>query len=148
METCATDEELSDTQEWFHPKVERDDDRRHDWYAGRRTLVLRIVASNETDADLASRFDALRSAWHREYGASSSLTSLTECPSYREIVQLRERALPFIFRDLETKSEPDHWFAALREITQANPVPLSDRGNRRHMVKAWLKWARAKGYVW
>lgn len=31
-----------------------------------------------------------------------------------------EAAVPLILRDLE--HQPDHWFWALREITQANPV--------------------------
>ena len=145
METCAKDEELSGTQEWFHPKVEPDEKRR-DWYARDPALVPRR-SSAVARADLANRFDALRIAWHREYGPSSSFTEITRCPSYREIVQLGDSVLPFIFRDLERRPEPDHWFDALVEITKADPVPAKDRGYSRRMAKAWLKWARAHGHA-
>lgn len=96
---------------------------------------------------LADEFNSLREAWHREYGASSSFTEITRSPSYRMIVQLGEKVLPFIFRDLERRPEPDHWFDALVEITKADPVPAKDRGYSRRMAKAWLKWARAHGYA-
>ena len=95
---------------------------------------------------LALRFESLRKAWHREYGASSSFSKITSCPSYREIVGMGTAVLPLIFEDLKQRSEPDHWFEALVEITKVNPVPLKDKGYSRRMSKAWRKWARTHGY--
>jgi len=98
--------------------------------------------------DVEYQFNTLREAWHREYGASSSPTRIANCSSYRRIVWFGDRFLRLILRDLEQRAEPDHWFAALREITGQDPVHPKDRGNRRLMAKAWLRWARAQGYVW
>ncbi len=98
--------------------------------------------------DVEYQFNTLRRNWHRERGAASSTTAITNCPSYRLIGLLGDSVLPFIFRDLERRPDPDHWFAALREITNADPVPIQDRGKHRAMAKAWLKWARARGYAW
>ena len=110
------------------------------------TVVPRISRA-EAQSDLASRFNALRLAWHREYGASSSVTKITSCPSYREIVRLGDSALPFIFRDLRGNPNPSHWLDAIREITKQDPVPPQYRGHPRKMIKFWLKWARDKGGI-
>src|SRR5713226_5758598 len=146
MEICAIDQELSENLEWFQPKVEREE-RHYNWYDPRPTLILRRI-NRVANADLASRFDALRIAWHREYGSSSSTTTITSGPSYRKIIDMGEQVLPLIFTDLERhRHDPPKWFVALREITKANPVSPRDRGNHRAMAKAWLKWAREKGHA-
>jgi hypothetical protein len=41
-----------------------------------------------------------------------------------------------------------HWFAALRQITGAEPVPESAAGNTLRTVEAWLQWAKENGYRW
>jgi len=64
------------------------------------------------------------------------------------MVFMGKRILPLIFRDLDQSPEPDYWFAALKEITNADPVSQSDRGNMRAMAKAWVKWAKTNGYTW
>jgi hypothetical protein len=144
---CAVDDELSDTQQWLvQPNVERDErrERRRDWYVDRPRRLPSVLYGNA-----ASRFDALRDAWHREYGSSSSTTKITSTASYRSIIEMGDAALPFIFRDLERhRYDPDNWFVALFEITKANPVSPADRGNRPAMAKAWLKWARDAGHAW
>jgi hypothetical protein len=98
--------------------------------------------------DVEYQFEDLRRKWHSEYGASSSPRVIANSSSYRQIVFMGDRVLPLIFRDLEQRSEPDHWFTALHEITNANPVSPSDRGNMRAMAKAWIKWAKTHGYTW
>jgi hypothetical protein len=97
--------------------------------------------------DIAYQFRALTDRWHHERGASSSTDAIVNCMSYRRIVYLGERVLPYIFNDLQTKSEPDYWFTALREITGANPVHPHDRGKHRAMASAWIKWGRTHGYA-
>lgn len=98
--------------------------------------------------DVEYTFEDLRCRWHDEYGASSSARVIANSPSYKRIIFMGKRVLPLIFRDLERRSEPDHWFTALREITNANPVSENDRGNMRAMAKSWLKWAKSNGYTW
>jgi hypothetical protein len=54
-------------------------------------------------------------------------------------------AIPLILAEWEL--EPDHWFAALRELTGENPVPPAARGNLKPMTKCWLDWAEKHGYT-
>jgi hypothetical protein len=136
MELCAVDQTLSDDKEWFHPESD-------EWYERRKTQYLvRPSRAAEYSGDLAPRFEMLRASWHREYGASSSFTVITSCPSYREIVGYGKKALPFIIQDLERRPEPDFWFDALTEITKVNPIAEKDRGYARKMAKVWVKWWR------
>jgi hypothetical protein len=151
MDICDVDRQWSDINEWVHPSHANEKMHPHPeehpakWRARRPTIIS--VRAVHHAADLSSRFETLRQAWHREYGVSSSLTAIAGCDSYQKIIQLRESVLPFIFRDLERQPEPDHWFEALRIITKTDPVPAKDRGNRRRMAKAWLKWGRVQGYA-
>ena len=56
------------------------------------------------------------------------------------------RALPLILKELEQR--PNHWFWALRALTQENPVLPEHRGAIAEMTQDWLNWARAKGLQW
>jgi hypothetical protein len=145
MDLCAHDQVLSDATdrsdaaEWHRSPQ----GPLSGWYGKR---LLSISASSEASKEITLEvFESLRAAWHREYGLTSSFTQITRTPSYRKIVNLGDKVLPLIFRDLEQRPEPDHWFDALVEITKANPVLDRDRGYARRMAKAWLKWARANG---
>lgn len=138
MEFCAEDDFFSGNAEWC---VRGPKGAMGQWYG--KPQLLYIPAEDDSEGVLAAKFERLRTAWHSEYGLSSSFGEITRCPSYREIVRYGDRMLPFIFRDLERRPEPDFWFDALVEITKVNPVPDKDRGYSRRMAKAWLKWARA-----
>ena len=74
------------------------------------------------------------------------MTAASRHPAYQEIIGLGPAVLPFMLRDLQENER--HWFAALRTITGANPIPPAAAGNVPQMVEAWLKWARDKGYRW
>lgn len=93
---------------------------------------------------LQARFDALAEEWKRDMRTSSSTTEMAMHPAYQQIIGMGERALPFIFRELE--GEPDHWFWALKAITGEDPVPVSARGRIGAMRRAWLGWGSRKGY--
>ncbi len=83
--------------------------------------------------------------WHEERGFTSSPVAMAKCQSYRKIVEMGERALPFIMEDLEKhKEEPDLWFMALHEITGEIPIQEEDYGKTVRMAKAWLAWWRGK----
>ena len=53
---------------------------------------------------------------------------------------------PLLLRELER--DPDHWFAALKAITGANPADPADRGRIDKLAAAWLKWGKEAGYQW
>jgi hypothetical protein len=105
----------------------------------RTAVVIQAAGADDLSEQV---FQDLRDSWHREYGLSSSGTQIMRCPSYKQIVAYGSKSLPFIFRDLERRPEPDFWFDALAQITKDNPVPDRDRGYSRRMAKIWLKWWR------
>ena len=92
------------------------------------------------------RFRLLAETVGEECAHFSSMHAVAQHPAYRQIVEMGERALPLILRELEQK--PGHWFWALREITQANPVHPEHRGVVAEMAQDWLDWARGKGMQW
>jgi len=54
-------------------------------------------------------------------------------------------ALPLIFKEL--RREPDHWFWALKAITNKDPVPEDHRGRMKLMAEDWLRWAEQNGFA-
>jgi hypothetical protein len=97
----------------------------------------------------AALFQTLVSQWHKERGATSSITQMAVCPSYQQIIGMGDKAVPLILRQIENEvDDPDHWFWALQAITRANPVPEDARGDMREMARVWLDWAYMEGYDW
>ena len=92
------------------------------------------------------RFGRLAAVWHRETGYLSSMSEADSHPAYWEIISLGAEVVPLLLRDLEENHT--HWFAALRAITGAQPIPKSAAGNIPKMAEAWLRWARDNGYRW
>ena len=95
---------------------------------------------------LDERFQRLAAAWHRAVAVHSSSTIRHSHPTYRAIIDLGPPVIPLLLRDVSTQHT--HWFAALREITGANPVPEALAGNIPAMANAWLQWARENGIAW
>ena len=96
--------------------------------------------------ELEQTFTALATRWKAERGPTSFVTEMTNHPAYQEIIALGDAAVPLLLRELER--EPDFWFAALRALTGANPVPPASRGKVTEMAGAWLAWGRQQGYRW
>ena len=90
-------------------------------------------------------FRNLAQQWRNERGTSSSVTWITSRPSYLRIIALGEQCVPYILKELQKR--PDHWFTALRAITQDNPVAEQHRGNMRAMAADWINWGISKGYI-
>ena len=91
------------------------------------------------------QFEELAAEWRMACRWSSSSEEMAEHPAYRRIVGLGPQAIPYILRDLER--EPDHWFIALAEITNEDPVPAHDRGRIQAMANAWIEWGKAHRYI-
>jgi hypothetical protein len=104
-----------------------------------------IPASRQAES-VEQKFQRLAAVWRTEMGHLSSLTKMFNHPAYQEIIALGEDVVPSLLRDLAT--EPEHWFAALRAITGAQPVPPEGRGQIDKMAEAWLRWANEHGYRW
>ncbi len=124
-------------------------------------LILETANGRSTDAvretgqaappgpsspNLERQFLGLAERWREERGPTSSTTQMALCPSYQRIIGLGAAVVPLLLRELERR--PDHWFWALKAITDADPVPEPSRGKVGEMAQHWLKWGRAQGYSW
>ena len=92
---------------------------------------------------IAARFHALADEWRAATRFQAAPSAAAEHPVYRAIIDLGPSVVPLILADLSVSPEP--WFAALRELTGADPVPPSDRGRPRAAAEHWLAWGRARG---
>jgi len=76
------------------------------------------------------------------------ISDMALCPAYQSVIGMGPIAIPFILAQLDSEGdEPDHWFWALRVLTEADPVKEEDRGNIVKMAAAWTEWGRREGYV-
>jgi hypothetical protein len=106
---------------------------------------LPAPSPREPDPDVEQRFRTLVAEWNAEAGPLSSMTARVGHRAYREIIALGPAVIPLVLQELEQR--PNHWFAALRSLTGADPVAASDRGRIGPMTAAWLQWGRDRGYV-
>ena len=104
------------------------------------------IPAAEKAETIEQKFQRLATVWRSETGHYSSTTAMFNHPAYQEIIAMGSSVVPCLLRDL--KKEPDHWFAALRAITGAQPIPSGDRGQLAKMADAWLHWATEQGYRW
>jgi hypothetical protein len=107
-----------------------------------QVVVLRAARPQ----DLEDRFRQLAAEWRRDVGPLSSVSKIVQHPAYQAIIALGRDAVPLILQDLER--QPDHWFAALRAITGAEPIPPEDRGRMDRMATAWVRWGKEHGFTW
>ena len=108
------------------------------------TVVSSRLVSTPTAAE-EQKFKRLASRWREETRALSSDSDIVANFAYYQIIGMGERALPFIFEEMQ--SHGGRWFWALRAITGENPVRREERGNVRRMTETWLEWARERNYV-
>lgn len=123
-------------------------------YIERSQLVSRSIFYGEVElkpkpslADLL-KFQRLAAEWKRERGATSSITQMSICDSYQEIIGMGPTVVPLILAQLKAEgTEPDQWFWALQVLTGADPVNPQDRGDFEKMSKSWIDWAATMGYA-
>ena len=96
--------------------------------------------------DLAEQFTNLAAVWREAALPLSSSRQVIAHPAYQAIIALGPAVVPLLLRELER--EPDHWFAALRTLTGANPVTLEQQGQISAMAQSWLRWGKEQGYQW
>ena len=108
--------------------------------AGNNAIMATVTAPSPT---LAGRFRALAGEWQAATRFLSSPSAAAEHPAYRAVVALGPAVVPLILAELADAPEP--WFAALRELTGADPVPPADRGHPRAATDHWLAWGRTRG---
>lgn len=100
------------------------------------TIIVKPSGKNYVD-----KFEHLAREWKETRNRYSSGTEMFIHPAYQKIIGMGEKVLPLIFEELSR--ELDHWFWALKAITQADPVPAEAVGNLVAMRNHWLAWASA-----
>jgi len=88
-------------------------------------------------------FAELAVKWKEETAGSSSISKKLLNLSYLRIIAMGEIVVPLILQEL--KHSPDHWFVALKAITNADPV--ANGANFDQAVNAWLKWGQNQGLI-
>ena len=95
--------------------------------------------------EISVRFRELADKWIEDTRDMSITAEMISHPAYCEILTFGWRAVRLILNELERR--PDHWFAALKFITKADPVPEESRGKFSEMREAWLRWGRENEYI-
>ncbi len=97
------------------------------------------------DTELERRFQERVAEWRAGVAHLSSSTARVQHPAYRAITAMGPAVVPLLLRELQQR--PNHWFAALRSLTGADPVAPSDRGRIGPMTEAWVRWGKEHGYL-
>jgi hypothetical protein len=97
------------------------------------------------EAFLSEIFRELADEWRQETRFESSMSAITSHRAYRNIISLGDEVVPLLLRELRRRPEP--WFAALRELTGADPVKPEHRGDTGAMADAWLRWGGGHGLI-
>ncbi len=103
-----------------------------------------VLEDGDRHAVLKERFRSLVQIWQSETKFCSTAYEMAMHPAYQQIIGMGPVAIPLILHELKT--EPDHWFWALRAITGEDPMPESAQGCLDKMTDAWLQWGRQHGY--
>jgi hypothetical protein len=105
-----------------------------------------LLNSPEPEAvDVEAEFRRLADWWYREAGFLSNLNQAYQHPAYRAIIDLGPPVVPVLLRQLAIK--PGWWFAALRELTGANPAAAEHRGKLPLLAADWVAWGREHGHL-
>jgi hypothetical protein len=91
----------------------------------------------------SARFYGCYAEWKAGTRYLSDTNAICTHFAYQKIVGMGVEALPFIFRELRVR--PDHWFWALKAITNQDPVPEEHLGRMKLMAQDWLAWAKRNG---
>lgn len=87
------------------------------------------------------KIEELHEKWVEDIKFQSSVSAIVESYYYQRIIERGKDALEYILKDLaENMEEPDYWFPALKEITDADPVHKSSYGKVSEMAKDWVIW--------
>ena len=106
--------------------------------------LVQVIDQSEADSKL---FSSLIEEWHKERRNATWTVDIAMSPSYQKIIAMgKERAVPLILKQLAKEGdEPDHWFWALRILTDANPVPQEHQGDMVRMAEDWIAWGKTSG---
>lgn len=105
------------------------------------SIAGHIFAGFRKHLAIRKRFARLVKDWKANRGPHSDAELLFRHPAYQEIIGMGRQALPLIMA--EQRRSVDHWFWALRAITNTNPVLPGHEGNLFLMADDWARWWRS-----
>jgi hypothetical protein len=110
----------------------------------RKTRRVFVCCPTIESLKRATAFDSLSEIWRRDTGKFSMLHKIVLHPAYQQIIGMGEKALPHIFRELNTRG--GHWIWALSAITGNYDVAKPEH-TFREAREAWLQWGREHGFL-
>ena len=105
-----------------------------------------ITLTPEQQQDVARRFQGLATRWIATTRYRSNTQALRNHAVYQELVALGEPVVPLILMELGWQPRVS-WFVVLTGITGENPVPPALAGQVDATARAWIDWARQRGYA-
>jgi len=107
-------------------------------------ILLKNLALKElSPANTKEKFERLTKRWKSETEVLSTIQEKAMHPAYQQIIGMGKEAIPLILNQMAR--EPDHWFWALKSITNEDPVPEEAKGDVIQMTKFWLEWGQSNG---
>lgn len=126
-----------DERYWFYQAVGSDTLT----LISRSVSALRHFHSATTNQPVESpveKFERLREQWVSETAFESSTSRMVANPAYQAIIGMGWDAVPLMLEEL--RQAPQHWFWALKAITEVDPVPQGTHGDIAKMSECWVRW--------
>ncbi len=92
-----------------------------------------------------SKFEEFKKKWRSEVRFSSDPDEIISNENYQAIIEMGFEVVPLLLMDM--KANHTHWFAALEEIINVNPIKEEHAGNIPEMVKDWLQWSNSNLFI-
>ena len=102
-----------------------------------------VQATTEIDTSLPidrAEFERLAEEWLEQRPRGVVVAQMIRHPAYQSIIDIGAEAVPWLLERLA--QSPDHWFYALNQITDAQPVQPEHQGNINAMAEEWIAWGK------
>lgn len=86
------------------------------------------------------KFQLLAEKWKEESRFLSFVKERTQLLTYQAIITMGKPAIPCILKEMQ--AQPNHWFAALKQLTGVNPILPEHKGNLKAMTNDWILWGK------
>ena len=87
-----------------------------------------------------TEFERLADEWLEQRPRGVDVAQMTRHHAYQSIIDIGPDAAPWLLDRLAQR--PDHWFHALNQITNAQPVQPQNHGVIAAMAQDWIAWGR------
>lgn len=128
--------------------VTQDEDRlgllSHPAIGTREAWTRHLMTLKTSDQSPEAAFERLNEQLHRDTMFSSNPNQTYSHPAYLSIVALGVAVVPCLLSEVAARR--GHWYSALRDLTNANPVP-DGVTNSAEQRRLWVEWGTEHGYL-